>query len=219
MFKENRTALITGASGMDGTYLTDLLLNEGYQVIGITRKPPIHPRSKVTYAHWDFQTASEPDMAAILRRYRPSHIFHLAAVSSSVVASSRPDETLLTNVGGTTKLMNAVLQSVPDSRFLFVSSSGIFGPPALESPQTERTPMVDTARPYALSKILAHRKVWEYREKYGLCASVAITYNHEGPTRSINFITGKIAKAAALISSGINYLCKLFRRKRKPACC
>lgn len=199
-----RTALITGINGQDGSYLAELLLAKGYRVIGTTPDRSVdqeritHIREQVELVEIDLR--SQHLLESLLRQHKPQEIYNLAARASSNDLWTDPVLTGDINGLTVTRWLAAILKVDPRIRFAQASSSEIFGNPD-EVPQTETTPL----RPrntYGIAKGYAHWAVGLYREHQGIFACSAILYNHESPRRGHEFVTRKIARAAARISAG-----------------
>ncbi len=200
-----RSALITGAAGQDGRYLTDLLVGKGYRVYGVVGPAP------GDYARWaaDRADALVPveadlsDSASVdltVRGTHPDEVYNLGGLSSVAGSWERPDLYADINGRGVVRLLEAVREHVPSAAFVQASSAEIFGDPP-RSPQDEATPIAPT-NPYGESKAVAHRAVREARAS-GLRASNAILYNHESPLRPLTFVTAKIADGAARVKAGL----------------
>ncbi len=205
-----KRALITGITGQDGSYLSELLLEQGYDVHGIVRRvaieDPEHRLWRITHLkdRIHLHAASLESLASIYRVFRtvePDECYHLGA--QSFVAYSFEDEfsTLNTNVNGTHYLLAALRDCVPQCRFYFAASSEMFGKVA-ESPQTEQTPFHPRSA-YGISKVAGCHLTRNYREAYGIKASCGILYNHESPRRGFEFVTRKITAQAARIKKGL----------------
>jgi GDPmannose 4,6-dehydratase len=209
----SKIALITGITGQDGSYLSELLLEKGYTVHGIVRRTSNLLRSRIEHLRQDpkiygqrlFLHYGDLSDAATLRRIfgevEPSELYHLAG-QSHVGLSFELAETTCEEAGmATLRLLELVRDQAPGVRFYHASSSEIFGN-ARESPQTEETPMRPTS-PYGCAKAFATQLVGVYRQSYGLFACNGILYNHESPRRGENFVTRKIARAVARIAKGL----------------
>lgn len=208
-----RTALITGITGQDGSYLTELLLEKGYEVHGIVRRSSSVSRARLDKLFFDkdvyerqlFLHYAELDdvttIRRILSRTQPDELYHLAGQSHVGVSFEIPETTCQFTAMGTLKLLE-IVRDLPDPpKFLHISSSEVFGRPAA-SPQTESTPMRPVT-PYGIAKAFATQMVTLYRESFGLFACNAICYNHESPRRGESFVTRKITRGAAAISLGL----------------
>jgi GDPmannose 4,6-dehydratase len=201
-----KRALITGITGQDGSYLAELLLDEGYEVIGMVRRS-----STVTFeriAHLQDRIATVPgdllDQASLielLRTYRPQEVYNLAAQSFVQTSFSQPVLTGDVTGLGVTRLLDAIRIADPDIRFYQASSSEMFGK-VVEVPQTEDTPYYPRS-PYGVAKLYGHWITVNYRESYDLHASSGILFNHESPRRGLEFVTRKISNTVAKIKLGL----------------
>ena len=207
------TALITGITGQDGSYLTELLLEKGYVVHGIVRRSSITARGRLDqlfhrndvynkslflhYADLDDTTT----IRRILMRCKPDELYHLAGQSHVGASFDIPETTCQFTAMGTLKMLEIVRDLEKPPRFLHISSSEIFGKPSV-APQNENTPMRPVT-PYGIAKAFATQMVTLYRESFDLFACNAICYNHESPRRGESFVTRKITRAAAAISLGL----------------
>jgi GDPmannose 4,6-dehydratase len=198
-------ALITGISGQDGFYLTELLLGEGYEVAGLVR-----PRSGAgphLEAHLARLTLLPGDLlepgslVEAVRQVSPDELYHLAAPTYVPASWDAPAETIAAIAGATATLLAGVARLATPPRVYVATSSEIFGAVA-ESPQSELTPLAPTT-PYGVAKAAAHRLVAIARERQGLHACAGITYNHESPRRAERFVTRKVTRAAAAIKLGL----------------
>ncbi|AHX12272.1 GDP-D-mannose dehydratase [Dyella jiangningensis] len=195
------TILITGATGQDGGYLAEQLLEEGHQVVGLLRQGRasfVRHADGVRIAEWDFT-----DVAALrdlLRMFRPAAFYNLAAFSSG--AGMYDDAVGIGEFNGivVARMLQAIAETDLSIRFCQASSSEMFGDP-VEVPQDEATPFRPRS-PYGAAKLFAHTAVRAYREREGLFACSAILYNHESPRRRPVFVTRKITDAVARIRSG-----------------
>ncbi|MFA6049697.1 MAG: GDP-mannose 4,6-dehydratase [Candidatus Paceibacterota bacterium] len=204
-----RSALITGVTGQDGSYLAEFLLELGYKkVIGLRRRTSTFNTSRVEHIYENDRFCMEwGDMndtlclIRILQKWSPDEIYNLAAQSHVRVSFDVPEETLAVVGMGTLKLMNAYKEICPEARFYQASSSEMYGDnPTV--PQDECTRMTP-ASPYACAKLYAHNLVRNYRISYNLHASCGILFNHESPRRGETFVTRKITEAAARIKLGL----------------
>jgi GDPmannose 4,6-dehydratase len=206
------TALVTGITGQDGSYLTELLLSKGYTVHGLVRRTSSTVRSRLDplfhkkdiYNRTLFLHYADLDDATTIRRIliktQPDELYHLAGQSHVGVSFEIPESTCQFTAMGTLKLLEIVRDLEKRPKFLHASSSEIFGRPA-ESPQNESTP-IRPVTPYGVAKAFATQMVGLYRESFGLFACNAICYNHESPRRGESFVTRKISRAVAAISAG-----------------
>jgi len=212
-----KTALITGITGQDGSYLAELLLKKGYFVVGIKRRTSLISTDRVDHLfneksvmNFDIVYGNMIDSGNIhrvLMKYKPDEIYNLAAQSHVRVSFDTPEETAEIVAMGTLKLLEAVRNICPDVRFYQASSSEMFGDNP-ETPQNENTRLLP-ASPYACSKVFAHNLIRNYRESYGIHASSGILFNHESPRRGETFVTRKITLAAARIKLGLQNTLKL----------
>jgi GDPmannose 4,6-dehydratase len=200
------SALITGITGQDGSFLAELLLAKGYAVTGLVRRPdgaPLgcseHLRGEIELAHGDL--LAPETLGAAIARVRPDEIYHLAAPSFVPASWERPGESVAAIVGSCAAILESVREVEPQMR-VFVSASGAIFGDAGESPQREDTPCRPTS-PYAIAKLAAHQLVGALREHDGLHASSGIAYNHESERRPEQFVTRKITRAAAAIALGL----------------
>jgi len=196
-----RRALITGITGQDGWYLAELLLARDYEVIGMVRRREAVVPDGVSTVRGDL--LDPPTLRAALEATRPHELYHLAAPTFVPDSWDDPGETL-SAIGGATATLLAAARAVDESTRVWVStSSEIFGD-AGESPQTERSPMRPRS-PYGVAKLAAHGLVGTMRERFGLFACSGITYNHESPRRSEQFLSRKVARGAAAIKLGLEH--------------
>jgi GDPmannose 4,6-dehydratase len=204
-----RKALITGITGQDGSYLSELLLEKGYEVHGIVRRVAIeHPQARMWRIRHlldriKIHSASMESYASIfdiVAAVKPDECYHLAA--QSFVSYSFEDEfsTINTNLNGTHYVLSAIKRQAPRCRFYFAASSEMFGN-AARSPQNEETPFHPRSA-YGISKMAGFELTRNYREAYGLFALSGILFNHESPRRGGEFVTRKITSAAAKIKLG-----------------
>ena len=206
-----KTALITGITGQDGSYLAELLLEKGYAVHGLIRRTSNtntaridhlcrddgRDGSRIVLHHGDLTDGSR--LTTLLERIRPDEVYHLAAQSHVRVSFDEPEFTGMTTGLGTTRLLEAIRMTGLDTRFYQASSSEMFG--ASAPPQNEETPFSPRS-PYGAAKLYGYWMTRNYREAYGLFAVNGILFNHESPRRGETFVTRKIAKAAARIAAG-----------------
>ncbi len=201
-----RTALITGVTGQDGSYLAEFLLDQGYDVHGMVRRSSTekfdrieHIRDRVTLHQGDL--LDPRSLTDTLRACKPDEIYNLAAMS--FVAASWVQPTLTAEFSGTgvTRLLEAMREVCPEARFYQASSSEMFGK-VREVPQSEKTPFYPRS-PYGVAKAYGHFITVNYRESYGLHATSGILFNHESPRRGLEFVTRKITWHAAAIKLGL----------------
>jgi GDPmannose 4,6-dehydratase len=199
-----RRALITGIGGQDGSYLAELLLDEGYEVFGIVRRPEPYPNLEHVRDRIELIQADLLDQLSLvnaLRSCSPHEVYNLAAPSFVPASWRQPVLTAEFAAVGATALLEAIRHVDPDTRFYQASSSEIFGEP-VETPQNEETPLAPLT-PYGIAKAYAHFATRTYRHRYGLYACSGILYNHESPRRPLDFVPRKVAHAAAAISLGL----------------
>jgi GDPmannose 4,6-dehydratase len=203
--KAERRALITGVGGQDGSYLAQLLIEEGYAVVGVVRGAPggypalagILDRIELVEA----DLLDQASLASALAVSEPQEVYNLAAPSFVPRSWDEPVLTAEFAAVGVTSLLEAVRAVDPSIRVYQASSSEIFGEPR-ETPQHEDTPLAPVT-PYGVAKAYGHFIVASYRRRYGLHASCGILYNHESPRRPLEFLPRKVARAAAAISLGL----------------
>ena len=205
---QQKTALVTGITGQDGSYLADLLLEKGYRVIGIKRRTSIISTQRIDhlYNHENFKIEYGSLHAAdwmyrILSKYKPDEVYNLAAQSHVRVSFDNPTETADITAMGTLRLLEAIRHVCPKAKFYQASSSEMFGDNP-EAPQSETTALMP-ASPYACAKVFSHSLVRNYRIGYNMFACSGILFNHESPRRGETFVTRKITKAAARIKLGL----------------
>jgi len=201
-----KRALITGITGQDGSYLAELLLEQGYQVYGLARRiswtrahRASHIASRINVLFGDL--AEGTDLAAAIVDAAPDEIYNLASQSRPDESWARAPETLTINGLGAIRLFELVRHSLPGCRVYHASSSEMFGRSAV-APQNEQT-LFDPVNPYATSKVYAHQMARIYRESYGLFIACGILFNHESERRPRHFLTQKVAYGAACASLGI----------------
>jgi GDPmannose 4,6-dehydratase len=200
-------ALITGVGGQDGSYLAELLLEHGYDVVGIVPRPDAEyenlaaVRARVELLHADL--LDEGELARVLREHGPREVYNLASPSFVPMSWREPVRTAEFAAVGVTALLEAIRAVDPSIRMYQASSSEIFGEPSV-IPQTEETPL-HPVTPYGVAKAYGHFIVGSYRRRYGLHASCGILYNHESPRRPVDFLPSKVAHAAAAISLGFEH--------------
>lgn len=204
-------ALITGITGQDGSYLAELLLAKGYEVHGLIRRASTFNTIRVEHLYEDFHNpgarfflhyadlTDSSRLATLLAQIKPGEIYNLAAQSHVRVSFEEPEYTGDTTGLGTTRLLEAVRQSVPYARYYQASSSEMFG--ASAPPQSEATEFYPRS-PYGVAKLYSHWITKNYREAYGLFAVSGILFNHESPRRGETFVTRKVTRAVARIARG-----------------
>ncbi len=199
------TALITGITGQDGSYLAELLLDQGYQVVGLVRRTSTvnfqrirHIQKRLTLVSGDLLDQSS--LIAVLQEHRPREVYNLAAQSFVPASWNQPVFTGGVTALGVTRMLEAIRQVAPETRFYQASTSEMFGK-VREVPQTETTPFYPRS-PYGVAKVYGHWITVNYRESYGLFACSGILFNHESPRRGLEFLPRKVAHGAALVKLG-----------------
>ena len=209
-------ALITGITGQDGSYLAELLLEKGYDVIGMVRRSSTLNFERIAHIQdrliLDPYTASgdlldEASLISIISEHRPDEIYNLAAQSFVQTSFNQPVLTGEITALGVTRLLDAIRIVDPDIRFYQASSSEMFGK-VQAVPQVETTPFYPRS-PYGVAKLYGHWITVNYRESYGLHATSGILFNHESPRRGLEFVTRKITNAVARIKMGLQDELKL----------
>jgi GDPmannose 4,6-dehydratase len=202
-----RRALITGITGQDGSYLAELLLEEGYDVVGMVRRSSTvnferiaHIQDRLVLVAGDL--LDEASMIGVLREHRPTEVYNLAAQSFVQTSWGQPVLTGETTALGVTRLLDAIRMVDPEIRFYQASSSEMFGK-VQAVPQTETTPFYPRS-PYGVAKVYGHWITVNYRESYGLHASSGILFNHESPRRGLEFVTRKVTHGVARIAHGLD---------------
>jgi GDPmannose 4,6-dehydratase len=201
-----KTALITGITGQDGSYLAELLLGQGYRVCGVVRRSSTENFSRIEHLRGQvelFQAdlLDQTSLAAVLHEVVPDEVYNLAAMSFVPTSWQQPVLTAEFTALGVTRLLDAVRQECPKARFYQASSSEMFGK-VRETPQREETPFHPRS-PYGVAKVYGHYLTVNYRESYGLFACSGILFNHESPRRGLEFVTRKITDAVARIKLGL----------------
>jgi len=201
-----KTALITGITGQDGSYLAELLLDKGYEVHGMVRRASTekfdrleHIRDRITLHQGDL--LDQRSLVDTLRAARPEEIYNLAAMSFVAVSWIQPTLTAEFTGVGVTRILEAMREVCPDARFYQASSSEMFGK-VRQVPQDEQTPFYPRS-PYGVAKAYGHFITVNYRESYDLHATSGILFNHESPRRGLEFVTRKITWHAAAIKHGL----------------
>ncbi|HTW99051.1 MAG TPA: GDP-mannose 4,6-dehydratase [Acidimicrobiales bacterium] len=202
-----RRALVTGITGQDGSYLAELLLEQGYEVVGMVRRTSNinlerlgHLEHRVHIVPGDL--LDETSMVNVVREWRPNEVYNLAAQSFVTTSWNQPVFTGEATALGVTRLLDAIRLVDPEIRFYQASSSEMFGK-VRETPQTEATPFYPRS-PYGVAKVYGHWITINYRESYGLAACSGILFNHESPRRGIEFVSRKISNGVARIKHGID---------------
>ena len=203
---DKRSALVTGITGQDGSYLAELLLEHGYDVHGMVRRASTekfdrieHIRDRITLHQGDL--LDQRSLVDTMRAAKPDEIYNLAAMSFVAVSWIQPTLTAEFTGTGVTRMLEAMREVCPRARFYQASSSEMFGK-VLEVPQTETTPFYPRS-PYGVAKAYGHFITVNYRESYDLHATSGILFNHESPRRGLEFVTRKITWHAAAIKHGL----------------
>jgi GDPmannose 4,6-dehydratase len=202
----SKTALITGVTGQDGSYLAEWLLEQGYRVCGMVRRASTenfqridHLRNRIQLYQGDL--LDQTSMASILEQVQPDEVYNLAAMSFVPTSWQKPVLTAEFTAVGVTRVLDSLRQTCPKARFYQASSSEMFGK-VRESPQTETTAFHPRS-PYGVAKVYGHYITVNYRESYGLYACSGILFNHESPRRGLEFVTRKITHGVARIKLGL----------------
>ena len=201
-----RTALITGVTGQDGSYLAEFLLEQGYRVVGMVRRTSTinfsrleHIQSKIEIAQGDL--LDQMSVIGILNEYRPDEVYNLAAQSFVPTSFTQPVLTGEFTALGVTRMLEAIRIVDPRIRFYQASSSEMFGK-VVEVPQRESTPFYPRS-PYGVANVYGHWITVNYRESYDIFGCSGILFNHESPRRGLEFVTHKITHGAARIKLGL----------------
>src|ERR1700747_3173675 len=201
-----RSALITGITGQDGSYLAELLLDKGYDVPGMGRRASTekfdrieHIRDRITLHQGDL--LDQRSLVDAMRAARPTEIYNLAAMSFVAVSWIQPTLTAEFTGVGVTRMLEAMRETCPEARFYQASSSEMFGK-VREVPQTEMTPFYPRS-PYGVAKVFAHYITVNYRESYDLFAVSGMLFNHESPRRGLEFVTRQVTDGVARIKLGM----------------
>ena len=201
-----RTALITGITGQDGSYLAELLLDKGYRVVGIVRRSSTHTFERIGHLLDDVELLSadlldQTSLVDAMAEARPDEVYNLAAQSFVQTSWTQPVLTGEFTALGVTRMLEAVRKAAPDARFYQASSSEMFGK-VVETPQSETTPFYPRS-PYGVAKVYGHWITVNYRESYNLYAVSGILFNHESPRRGLEFVTRKVSDGVARIHLGM----------------
>ncbi len=208
---ENKKAFITGITGQDGSYLTELLLKKGYEIHGLVRRASSFNRGRIEHLYQDPHISKRiflhygdlTDTGSIYRlinQIKPDEVYHLGAQSQVRISFDVPEYTADTDALGTLRILEAIRSSGLPIKFYMAASSEMFG--ASSPPQNEKTPFHPRS-PYAISKVFAYHTTRFYREAYNIFACNGILFNHESPRRGENFVTRKITLGIAKIKAGL----------------
>ena len=199
------TALITGITGQDGSYLAELLLSKGYQVVGMVRRSSTvnferinHLLDSITVLQGDLQ--DQGSLLSLLEEHKPTEVYNLAAQSFVPTSWGQPALTGDVTGLGVTRILEAIRFVNPKIRFYQASSSEMFGK-VMEVPQSENTPFYPRS-PYGVATVYGHWITVNYRESFDIFATSGILFNHESPRRGLEFVTRKISNAVAMIKLG-----------------
>jgi GDPmannose 4,6-dehydratase len=207
-----KRAFITGVTGQDGSYLSELLLEKGYEVHGMIRRASYFNRKRIDHLFSESRSrktrlflhygdmSDSSNMNRLLEKINPHEIYNLAAQSHVAVSFEVPEYTADVDATGTLRILDAIKDTGIKPRFYQASTSELFGK-VQEVPQSEKTPFYPRS-PYSVAKLYAYWIVVNYREAFGIHASNGILFNHESPRRGENFVTRKITMAAAAIKAG-----------------
>jgi GDPmannose 4,6-dehydratase len=201
------TALITGITGQDGSYLAELLLSKGYRVVGVVRRSSTTPYERISHLVDQVELVSadlldQTSLTDAVSDVKPDEIYNLAAQSFVQTSWTQPVLTGEFTALGVTRLLEAMRKAAPKARFYQASSSEMFGK-VIETPQRETTPFWPRS-PYGVAKVYGHWITVNYRESYGLYAVSGILFNHESPRRGLEFVTRKVTDGVARIKRGLS---------------
>ncbi len=199
-------ALITGVTGQDGSYLAELLLSKGYEVVGMVRRTSHHSYERIEHLLGQVEIVAadlldQHSLTQVLQETRPDEVYNLAAQSYVPTSWTQPVLTGEFTALGVTRILEAIRLVHPAARFYQASSSEMFGK-VQETPQSERTPFYPRS-PYGVAKVYGHWITVNYRESYGIYAVSGILFNHESPRRGIEFVTRKVTDGVARIKLGL----------------
>jgi GDPmannose 4,6-dehydratase len=200
------TALITGVTGQDGSYLAELLLAKGYRVVGVVRRTSHDSYERIQHLVGKMEIVpadllDQHSLQSVVKASSPDEVYNLAAQSFVPTSWSQPVLTGEFTALGVTRLLDAIRLVKPDAKFYQASSSEMFGK-VRETPQRETTPFHPRS-PYGVAKVYGHHLTVNYRESYGLFATSGILFNHESPRRGLEFVTRRISDGVARIKLGL----------------
>ena len=200
------TALITGITGQDGSYLAEFLLEKGYRVVGVVRRTSHHSYERIAHLNGQVEIVSadlldQHSLTQVVSESKPDEVYNLAAQSFVPTSWQQPVLTGEFTALGVTRILEAVRMTAPEARFYQASSSEMFGK-VVETPQSETTPFYPRS-PYGVAKVYGHHITVNYRESYDLFAVSGILFNHESPRRGLEFVTRKITDGVARIKLGL----------------
>jgi GDPmannose 4,6-dehydratase len=199
-------ALITGVTGQDGSYLAELLLDKGYDVVGVVRRTSHHSYERIEHLLDRVEIVAadlldQHSLTVVLQEHKPDEVYNLAAQSFVPTSWTQPVLTGEFTALGVTRILEAVRLAHPSARFYQASSSEMYGR-VQETPQSETTPFYPRS-PYGVAKVYGHWITVNYRESYGMYAVSGILFNHESPRRGVEFVTRKITDGVARIRAGL----------------
>ena len=202
-----QTALITGITGQDGSYLAELLLSKGYRVVGMARRASTVTNERIQHLLDDViviqgDLTDQGSLLSMFEKYEPAEVYNLAAQSFVPTSWNQPALTGDVTALGVTRMLEAIRFVNPKTKFYQASSSEMFGK-VVEVPQTETTPFYPRS-PYGVAKVYGHWITVNYRESFGLFAVSGILFNHESPRRGLEFVTRKISHGVARIRRGLD---------------
>jgi len=202
-----KTALITGITGQDGSYLAEFLLDKGYRVCGMVRRSSTENFQRIEHVRphielFQADLLDQTSLAQVLTQTAPDEVYNLAAMSFVPTSWQQPVLTAEYTALGVTRLLDALRVICPQARFYQASSSEMFGK-VQQTPQSEATPFYPRS-PYGVAKVYGHYITVNYRESYGLYACSGILFNHESPRRGLEFVTRKITHGVARIKLGLS---------------
>src|SRR6266511_5477303 len=205
-------ALITGVTGQDGSYLAELLLEKGYEVVGVVRRTSHHSYERIEHLLDRIEVVAaslikQHSLTVVLQETQPDEVYNLAAQSYVPTSWTQPVLTGEFTALGVTRILEAIRLAYPGAKFYQASSSEMFGK-ARESPQRETTPFYPRS-PYGVAKVYAHFITVNYRESYGLHACSGLLFNHESPRRDLAFVTRRISHGVARIKQGLDHELRL----------
>src|SRR4051812_711274 len=200
------TALITGITGQDGSYLAEFLLEKGYKVVGIVRRSSTTPYERISHLVDRMELVSadlldQSSLTDVVHDLQPDEIYNLAAQSFVQTSWNQPVLTGEFTALGVTRMLEAMKRAAPKARFYQASSSEMFGK-VQQVPQTEGTSFYPRS-PYGVAKVYGHWIAVNYRERFGLYAVSGILFNHESPRRGLEFVTRKVTDGVARIKRGL----------------
>lgn len=206
------TALITGITGQDGSYLADFLLAKGYRVVGMVRRTSTINFDRIRHIQNDIEIVQgdlldQTSLTDVVKEFEPDEVYNLAAQSFVPTSWKQPVLTGEFTALGVTRMLEAIRQVNPKIKFYQASSSEMFGK-VVEVPQTETTPFYPRS-PYGVAKVYGHWITVNYRESYNLFACSGILFNHESPRRGLEFVTHKVTHGAAKIRLGLAHELRL----------